>query len=425
MFAQWLLVAMLAARPAKALEPPPASRRPLTLEQAFASALARSEDLAARADGIAELNAKIGELLAAALPRLSLKGSETFQDQPPPDPSGFSNSFNQSPRPEMKFQLGQPIFSGLREYLAVKAAKLQGSSAELELKRARSLLYQDVASAYIELLRRQREMDTRRTVLKIHADRVKELKERGRLGRSRPSEILAAQSQEAQFEAQLESVRAAEALAQETLRFLTGISEELAPADRDASSPAPLDAFLARAQARPDVESKRRLILDAALQMDIARRERWPTMRFDGDYYLRRVGIQSGVRWDAMLSAELPLFYGGAISSRVEQARARSRAGAQALSAVLRRAEMETRSAYRDLELSLSSTAALKKALDLAEANARAQQADYRLGLVTNLDVLGSLSALQETRVQWDQARLRSVLARARLEVAAGGAEVP
>jgi outer membrane protein TolC len=59
--------------------------------------------------------------------------------------------------------------------------------------------------------------------------------------------------------------------------------------------------------------------------------------------------------------------------------------------------------------------------MTLAEANAKAQTADYRHGLVTNIDVLTSLTTVQTTRLRLDAAQIQLFFARVRLEVAAGG----
>jgi outer membrane protein TolC len=61
--------------------------------------------------------------------------------------------------------------------------------------------------------------------------------------------------------------------------------------------------------------------------------------------------------------------------------------------------------------------------MTLAEANAKAQNADYRHGLVTNIDVLASLTTVQSTRLRLDAAQIQAFFARVRLEVAAGGPE--
>ena len=68
----------------------------------------------------------------------------------------------------------------------------------------------------------------------------------------------------------------------------------------------------------------------------------------------------------------------------------------------------------------MSVVAALDNAERLASENAKAQSEDYRLGQVTNLDVLGSLNILQQTRLQQNAARLDAYWSRVRLEVAAG-----
>ncbi len=59
--------------------------------------------------------------------------------------------------------------------------------------------------------------------------------------------------------------------------------------------------------------------------------------------------------------------------------------------------------------------------MTLAKANAKAQAEDYRHGLVTNIDVLTSLTAVQATELRLDQARLQAFDDGVRLEVAAGG----
>ena len=62
----------------------------------------------------------------------------------------------------------------------------------------------------------------------------------------------------------------------------------------------------------------------------------------------------------------------------------------------------------------------LAEALILAEENARYQQEDYKLGLVTNLDVLSALNTARQTALALAQAQARSGLALIKLETAAG-----
>jgi outer membrane protein TolC len=96
------------------------------------------------------------------------------------------------------------------------------------------------------------------------------------------------------------------------------------------------------------------------------------------------------------------------------------RAKRASFSEISRLAELEARSAHQKLLSSVAVVAALDNAARLAEDNAKAQSDDYRLGQVTNLEVLGSLNTLQQTRLQQNAARIDAYWSRVQLEVAAG-----
>jgi len=277
----------------------------------------------------------------------------------------------------------------------------------------------------LNLLESRRDIATHEEQVKLTSDRVKELKNFEDIGRSRKSEVLAAEAQQAQDVADLETSRGLERVQQALLRYLTGIEEDLAP--REISAPDRADdmqPFLDRSQHRPDVEGARRDFEYSDLYVSIQRRQYLPTIALDGNYYLRRTQAFYGhVKWDATLTGQLPLYWGGQIRAQTRQAEAQRGFNEQALSLALRTAELDVRSAHGDLVSDLSIVAALRNAMTLAEQNAKAQTADYRHGLVTNIDVLASLATVQSTRLRLDAAEIQAFFARVRLEVAAGGPE--
>jgi outer membrane protein len=416
MIAFTLAAALLAAAPRTACAADPA---PLTLDSAYAAALARSEEIVIKGRTYDQVMAQVDGLWAEVKPRIGLNADHIWQDTP-----GHGVNF---PLPANQNTVAvnghQPLFSGLREYLAVRSAKMQGEAAEFALRRAKQLLYQDVAGAYLNLLQDHRQIATLEAQVKLTDDRVKELRNFVDIGRSRRSEILAAQSQQAQDLADLESARGRERISQATLQFLTGLDRPLDPAEVESPADAGDEApFLERAAARPDVEAARRDFQSADLFVSIQRRQYWPTISLDGNYYLLRPNNYSkNVHWDATVSGTLPLYYGGQIGASVREAKAGRDIKEAALSLALRRARLEVRSAHSDLASDLSVVKALRSALSLAEANSKAQIEDYRHGLVTNIDVLTSLTVAENTRLRLDQAELQAFDARVRLEVAAGG----
>lgn len=392
--------------------------RSLGLAEAYKLALARSEEIAISGATYEETLAKADEIFSHVLPQITVMGTETFQDVP----KGQSGLFLQHQREQGWVNAHQPLFSGLREFLAYRASKDIGRAYELRLERAKQLLYQDVARAYLDLLSAQNDIRIREALLSITKDRVTDLKEFRKVGRARASEYLAAESQVAQQQAQLESSRAIEQVAQYRLGFLTGLDEPLAPVATPEPAPLPeLEAALSKARARADVESRRAEATAAETSIKVYSRQRWPTIAIDGNYYFQRPpSFTSDVRWDATITGSLPIFTGGSIGAQTRQAEARSKAGKAALSEAVRVAELETRSAHQQLRSSAAVTAALEVAEKLAADNAKAQAEDYRLGQVTNLDVLGSLNTLQQTRLSQNTARIDAYWSRVRLEVAAG-----
>ena len=154
--------------------------------------------------------------------------------------------------------------------------------------------------------------------------------------------------------------------------------------------------------------------------LDAEKGLRWPSLDLGGDYYLKRPTAQKKIHWGVGLSANLPLYSGGAITAGIKAAEALSRSARQTLSLAVRQAELDVKTAYDGLQTALSVAVSLDKARELAEANAKAQMADYKLGLVTNLDALTSLKTMQDTALALDHARIDTFWAQTRLEVAAG-----
>lgn len=400
------------------LSPLPVAARTLALDEAYRLALARSEALVERGADYEVLVAQAQEIAARAKPSVSLRATESIQDVP----AGSSGLFLQRTREQAWLAGHQPLFSGFREFLAFRSARELGEAGRLRLDRAKHLLYQDVARAYLDLLGAQDEIRIRDSLLAITEERLKDLRQRLSVGRSRRSELLAAEAQHAQAAADQEQARAAERGAQFRLRFLTGLEEDAAAAPLAPAPAAPdLMTALGRARARPDVEARRLEASASRRNVKVFSRRRWPEIGLDANYYLKRPpSFTDQVKWDVLITGTLPLYGGGETTALVRQQEARTRGAQAALEAAVRSAELEARVAHEDLAASAAVVSALEKAAAAAEANARAQSDDYRLGQVSNLDVLGSLNALQQARLTSSRARLDAWWARARLEVAAG-----
>ena len=411
-----VVLALLAA-PARAQVSISSAPRPITLAQAYDLSLKRSEALAQDQQAVAQALARVEELKGDILPRISFVAQHTFQQ----NPHQINQAINNTSIPNYYFTAQQPLFSGFREFLAFKAGRKTAEALQLTERRAESLLYQDVAQSFLSLEQVQRDIEIRGAVLKATADRIAQLEHWVRIGRSRESEVLAARSLLAQTQAQVEIERGSERVYQEALRFLTGEETDFAPVPVPVPDLQPMEPFLDLARRRDDVRSSERSLEAARLYTSVARRQRFPTIGVTADYYLKRLGFSANTHYDVTFGLNLPIWDGGVISAQTKQAKAQEKSAEFALSAAQRAAERDARSAYLNLQWALAAVQALQKADDLASANVKAQENDYRLSLVTNLEVLDSLTTLQNTRLQLNSARHQAEFARAQLEVAAGG----
>ena len=381
--------------------------RPLTLDEAFNLALRRSETLAAGGEGVKQLEAFRRAQSAAFRPELSAIASETAAQGAPG-------------RGQAAVNLSYNLFSGLRDYLAAKAAGARTEAARLELARARQGLYLDVAAACIDLAARRAEIAVRRAQLEVTAGRVKELETRAAIGRSRASEVLAAKAQLAQDEASLASELAGENSAQIALGFLTGLEGPLAPAAAAVPALPELEPYLLAARSRPDVAAARQTLRAAQAGEAAARRLGLPSLDLSANYYLKRPAPNEDDRWDAGLTLRVPLYTGGYNQASAEQYGAQVSAAALTLALAERSALAEVRQAHSSLRHSLLVMASLRAALALAGENARLQAKDYTYGLVTNLDVLNAQNSALQTALNLEAATAAAALAAARLETAAG-----
>lgn len=405
-----ILAALLlsAAAAPRAQEFSTATMRSITPGAAYALASAQSEALSRQAEGLRQLEAAERGLAAAFRPVFEATASQSRQQNALSATRGYlSGRYN--------------LFSGMRDYLAAKAAASRTGAAALDLERARQQLYLDAARACLDLYAAQEEVAIRRAQMDVTSRRIAELEARVEIGRSRAGEVLAARTQLAQDSASYLGAAGAERLAQQALKFLTGLSEDLAPRPVFPSREAPLEEYLRLALLRPDLAAARKAAEAYDHLAELQARALWPTVDLAADYYLvRRPMPNPENRWNGSVTAAVPLYTGGSAAAARDSALAAKRAAGLALREAERRALTAARAAYDERKYALLREASLREGLALAQDNARSQREDYKLGLVTNLDVLSAQNAVMQTRLALSQAGVASAWALLKLENAAG-----
>lgn len=393
---------------------PSAAVPELNLDAYFKAAAARSEVVANQVELIRQAEERYQQANAARGPRV-----EGFAAYTREDAGGSASSATR--QPVMGVGATQSLFRGFREIAALRQTEALIGARHHDYLHARVQLFKDVADNFYTILSLQRELENLKEQIEQNQSREKEIRARVRIGRSRASEVLTVQSATSTLRAEVEQLQGELRVAREVFAFLSGLDPTTPLADTDTPPAAlpPLEQYLARVALRPDVQAERQRLTAARESVEIAKGARLPSVDLKGNYYLERPDNRSGVDWDVEVALTIPLYTGGGLQSQVREAASQQTQTELALSRVSRAAEQEIRSAYQSVLYRRARLEALEAATALARENYEAQTRDYRLGLVSNLDVLQALTALQQNQRALDRARYAMKLDYARLQAAA------
>ncbi len=388
----------------------------LTLADCYRMALKQSEEIAIDAELLNETEGRFMQSLSGILPHVSFSSSDKRQD------GSGSSAFTLKNVPERKFTFSQPLFSGFKEFAAMRGARLERHEREYEKARAEQLLLVDVSDAYHFLLEQREDLRVLDSIRKILRDRIGELEARERLGRSRSSELVAVQAQLYRVEAEWEQAQSRETITAQLVEFLTGLDAigDLADPGPNLPTADPEEMLLAKADSRADVKALEQTLGITQQQLKAAKAKFFPTVGLDGNYYVERAGASKDVTWDASLKVDVPIFQGGNAVGATKEATSGVKQAELRLRQRRRMARQEIRDAYTEYDAALAQLRAFTKALEATEESYQLQVHEYLLNLVSNLEVLQSLQTLQDSRREVIHARHEALRRYWKLKSAAG-----
>ncbi len=391
----------------------------LTLDEYFAAALKRSEVVATQGELIRQAEERYKQANSALRPTVNGVASYTRQD---PIPAGeLSTSTSPNRQSLAKLTATQPLFRGFREFATLRQTQALLGAQDQDYRNARTQLFMDVTQNFYTVLSIEQDLKNFGEEINQNIDREKELNGRVRIGRSRIGEVLSVQSTISTLRAQVEQLQGQLGTAREAFAFLSGLAPTTLLRDTE-NLPAnlePLDDYLARLELRPDVIASRQRLSAARENTKVARGAHLPSLDLNANRYLERTGNLKDSTWDVGIALTVPIYAGGLLQSKVSEAVSQLTQAELNASQVSRQAEQEIRSTYQSVVFDRSQLDALEKATESARKNYEAQRRDYRLGLVTNLDVLQALTAFQQNQLALDRARYTTKLDYLKLQAAA------
>ncbi|MBH48361.1 MAG: hypothetical protein CME71_09360 [Halobacteriovorax sp.] len=366
----------------------------VNLKQAFEAALKR-EPLK-RAELVVEQSKELKKkVVGTALPQVALKADYTRQDA-----SGVTSStFNRTQR-AVGLELKQSLFQGQREFALLDKSNNQIAQSKEALKLTRNELYIEVTSSYLEVLFSESEVELAREIERLSKERVDYLTDRVRKGRSRQSELLSAQAALSSAKNDLISLNANLNRNRKLFSFITGLGQDTKLVSV-ASNPSHKDLsyFLNKSTSAPQMSVDKLRVDDSYADIKVAKAGHWPSVDLKADYFIDRESVSTrGSDWAVTLSFSLPLFESGKTKADIAQASYAKNIAESNYRYNKEKLETQVKNLYLDYKATQDQIKSYENTVELYKKNYIAQQKEYNLSLVNNLEVLQSLNLYTESR---------------------------
>lgn len=424
------LCAQLLAGPALAADAP-------GLAQLYQTALTQDPQYHAELARIEAVRSEHPIARAGLLPQLGLNASLARNDNTKIVGTFFNAEGVGSRRDEYasyetrrySLELSQTVFD-MRKFMELKRSERRVAQADIEALAARQALIIRLAEAYFDVLLKQVELEFIRAEKKSLAKQLEE-------ARSRFSVGLAAQTivQEAQADYDLvvaDEIRGLSRLdnAKHALAAVVGHDiGELRPLSTNfpVTPPHPQDPDRWVESAREGnlaLLSRRLDVVITQHEVKIEQAGHWPKFEFFASK--SENDIDGGPApntsfsdvWGLRLNA--PIYSGGAVRHRTQQALSRHRQSRQQLERQYRESGRATREAYMNLSSNIRRITALRQARLSAQALFAATEDGFRVGSNTSAELLEALEGVYKAERDLADARHSHVLNTLRLKLAVG-----
>lgn len=287
----------------------------------------------------------------------------------------------------------QPIFTGLRNFNAIRAAKARVKAGDAQLALVEQDVLQRAAQAYFDVTRDTKVYEATKNNVDVLLRQKREAELRFEVGEVTKTDVAQADARLAQSRAQLTTAQARLAVSRASFAEIIGQAPETLDANPDLPpAPASLDDALSiAAQGSPAIVRAKMAEEASRRNVAVAKGAFSPTVSLTASYqyadepstfFTRTEQFAYGAR------ASVPIFLGGLNISRVREANALHDADRRRIEEAERRATAAVTSAWEQLS---AARANIVSATSQVEANSLALtgvRREAQLGVRTTLDVL-------------------------------------
>ena len=385
------------------------SQSTLTLEQCLQLARSNSPALRAADDAVRAAELSRSELTTTALPQL--KGQLNGSYAPVPPPFGYDPVISNGGQIAGQIMFQQSLYDGGAR--GVKADQLQIDSERSirERRRTERDLTFAVSQTFIEVLRAQREVELQQQSvdqLTAYLGLVQRLFNGGNVSYT---DVLKTEVQLSTATLELQKARESVRIGRFSLSEIIGMEVDTSVTiagslenPSDSTSTMPEDTLAGNL----DLSIASLIVDRGALEVELAKRERFPDISFTGDAgYLSSIEnlrLPSSERVSALgyslgVGIEVPIFNWGATGLRVEQRELELDAQRQQMELLRRSLSSEFRKTRLGLTNAKSRLQTIRANVAKAEDNFLLTRSKYAGGATLSLEVLSAQQLLTEAKL--------------------------
>ena len=373
------------------------------------------------------------QAFAGFLPTLMAEGEyiDTSQDIISSDNSYFDSGTSDYNSTTYTISLVQPIFN-YSTWKRYDQSKAQVAQAAMEYEVAKQDLMMRSAEVYFEALVAVDNLDFAKSEVASISLNNRAAEKRYSAGLATVTDLY---DSRARLSTSTARVTDAENILDDSLRGVEEITGsyfyDLVPCKdgRTLNTPNPLDEeeWVHQAlQQNPSILMKRQEVEVAAYEVKRQKAGHYPTVDLVGRFNNRDTdgslfgGGSEVETTEVLLTAKLPLYQGGYISSRTREAKYLLKAAKRELTREERAVERLVRKAYQRVLGSIRRVEALGKAVEAQELTLKAKHKGFKSGLLTGIAVLDAERDLYYIRLDYATARYDYLLNSLRLKQGAG-----
>lgn len=308
--------------------------------------------------------------------------------------------------------LNQPLYRK-QNLVQYQASELEVNDADLALQQATQDLLMKVAQAYFDVLLAQDKLELNHAQKTAIESQLAQAQANFRHGVSTITDVDEAQARVDLVQSQEIAVIIEIENKKQALKLLTGQYPEnlyglqsaiplqtpiaIGQPDSITQHQQPLQAWLALSQQGNLAIQRKQLAFDLATKaIELNTAGHLPTLDAVANY--TRTDANGGINGFGSdlnnttigVQLQIPLYQGGAVSSKIREAAANQHKAREEMEAAKRKAELDTRQAYLDIVSSIAQAHANEQTLRSSQSQLASTTKSFKLGIRTNVDVLNA-----------------------------------